>query len=1339
MQRLLLALALLLSPSFAEEEAPYEVAPLPEWAEGAPLSGPVEAMLSDTESLPTETGDTAQVLLLENTWTLGEDGVPVTRYRMIYRVLVRDPGYWGQATASWRPWQEERPSLQARVISRDGREWTLDPRTISEVSDDTRSGAAASGESRLVAPLPGLGVGSVVEIVTERRQTAPPLPGLLGADYVFGLRSTRVAHERLVLDVPVDSPLRFTASGLEIEPSERREDGRRRISWTLDAQDKNGAPPELLPFEVNALKAVSWSSQASWAPGAASLHALVEASLEGADVAALAQELRAGAQGREATIDALLRGLRARVRPLYRNLTDDVLAPQTPADTLKRGTGDALDQATLLVALLRASGIEAEVGLLIGGGPGIDPEQPEPQRLDHALVRVPGEPVTWVEVLEAGFAPDVLPWWIEGRRVLMARAEGPALEQLPRSSSADNADHIELQYDLRGRLDASMRYREWGSGRANAAERAGLAGLGEQAWAERQPLWARYELGVEGEVRGGYQPTSTLSEPLVLEVEADASVFAHLEDETLSLRLPAAPQARVNALRQELGQHADEEREYDLQVAPERTEATVTLQLPPGFAEAELPEDVELRLGPLLYTRVVRVEGERLTARIVFDTGDGRLSPEQGREAVERLRRLNAEKNLSKFSLRSAAGEALAEGAHGEALIAARALAEAHPDAPVVALRHARLLSRLRLRDLAIAETERALALKPALFEAWVLLSKLRLQDRWGREGLGDWDLAGARAAADKAVALRPEDPHALGQVLRAYLTSPAGYYLGPGVPLETVAAQMDALREAWPEDEYFPLETAARALMLYTGRAAEVATLESSADGSVEAAVAVTEGPRAAVARIEEAPEAIRAKLAKNTAGVLITMRRYEEAAAIELALVEADDRDAWLLGAQRVEQLGRARSDEAKALRAALPALIRGEALPDTLLMSPEVRAAVEGDIARASAWSRVPPRALADALLSQAELSAEGKVREGRVLRVDLSPLGVEAPWIWLLQREGRALRVRAVTHAQRAVVAAEALEQGRPALARALVLPWAEARRASIPELPLKLRQRYEDLYALVDPARAEEPGWVEAVTGRVLEWEGLEAPRALALSEAALAAGMRDLELLRYRWYLAKDLGEQLEETGRAFAEALPEAKRLDKIKVLASSGLREEAEAAIAARWSNPQAPDALRARSWIAELDGDLETHVGALVDLAEAHEADDADLSVLAWATLFLPELPEDALEYAQRAQDMLGYPSYYLQRVEACVRLARGEGDEAWALLDKQLGRDREAPDEGWRMVQAGLAYSWGLPELAESLLAEVDENTAHFTRYGLAQRWLEAGTARMATPWEAAEED
>src|SRR4029450_7388759 len=97
-------------------------------------------------------------------------------------------------------------------------------------------------------------------------------------------------------------------------------------------------------------------------------------------------------------ISKVVERLHREVRYTGVEFADARLIPEYPAETLRRRFGDCKDKSTLLVAALRASGIEAYLALLSAGDArDVSPDLPGIGIFDHAIVYVPGAQDLWID------------------------------------------------------------------------------------------------------------------------------------------------------------------------------------------------------------------------------------------------------------------------------------------------------------------------------------------------------------------------------------------------------------------------------------------------------------------------------------------------------------------------------------------------------------------------------------------------------------------------------------------------------------------------------------------------------------------------------------------------------------------------------------------------------------------------------------------------------------------------------------------------------------------------------------------------------------------------------
>ncbi len=159
------------------------------------------------------------------------------------------------------------------------------------------------------------------------------------------------------------------------------------------ARDVPAAPFEQgMPGASSSRAYVHLSTEAGWGEVDARYRKLLQG--RDAPTAALAQLAREWTQGAttdEEKVGRLYAEVAHRTRYVGLEFGTHSFQPEQPAITLSRGYGDCKDKATLLIALSRALGIEANLTLVRTRQSGdIEPEPASLAIFDHALVYLPG-------------------------------------------------------------------------------------------------------------------------------------------------------------------------------------------------------------------------------------------------------------------------------------------------------------------------------------------------------------------------------------------------------------------------------------------------------------------------------------------------------------------------------------------------------------------------------------------------------------------------------------------------------------------------------------------------------------------------------------------------------------------------------------------------------------------------------------------------------------------------------------------------------------------------------------------------------------------------------------
>src|SRR5258707_1422756 len=165
-----------------------------------PFSDP-KAILDAAAAVPADDAGVV-VLLDEERYAFDASGSATLTEHLVYRV-ANDSGVerWSTVEALWAPWYQDKPTIQARVIARDGSVHELDARALSETPAPDESLDLFSDNPVLRAPLPAVSVGSVVEQVITYKDNNPMIASGRTGRFFFG-RGVPVHRARLVVGTP---------------------------------------------------------------------------------------------------------------------------------------------------------------------------------------------------------------------------------------------------------------------------------------------------------------------------------------------------------------------------------------------------------------------------------------------------------------------------------------------------------------------------------------------------------------------------------------------------------------------------------------------------------------------------------------------------------------------------------------------------------------------------------------------------------------------------------------------------------------------------------------------------------------------------------------------------------------------------------------------------------------------------------------------------------------------------------------------------------------------------------------------------------------------------------
>lgn len=827
----------------------------------------------------------AVVLRDEHEVSLDEEGRATVRWRRVYVVQADDEEDWSEIYASWRASYQDRPVVRARVISPTGAVTELDPALVTDAP--RRATGAARDRRHLQARLPTLQRGAVVEqqITTVDRE---PLwrPGVVATT---------------VLDswLPVSSTLiTYSAPAKRVRPVERRlpagtrkrhhvAGGRETWSYEIGALPARAGVQLGVPHDVVVSPYVGIATAASWEAVARGYRKQLDQQIAAGPFDLPAELPRA------ATIEAvhaIAAWVHRKVRSTEVPFGEGPLVPLTPAEAVQRATGNGLDKAALLLALLRQAGLRADLVLVdtqvdfdTEPGHGPDPDLPGMGVFGHALVRtrIAGRDV-WIDPTEELARPGQLAEQALGRRALVIADDTRGLSVTPAPAPADNlirevrtfvaseAGPAQLTQVIssRGVFDIEQRHR--------VRDARGDA------------LKTMLEHAVSSVFVGTLERfTSTsaedLSQPFELTLTVKDAHRVYTDREQIDIYLH--PVAALAELPWMLMRQPDVARTHDFVWSRAHTyEVENRIVLPPGFAPpAPEPERIR-RLGTATLSERRSVDGQTLIVAFRFDSGKQRLTPAELtalQTAVAELKDevLHIKVEQKAFTLSHA-------GKHREAIAECERLIALHPKEAVHRQQLAMVLLRAGVGEAARREARKAVALAPGDADPLAVLGWVLSFDTLGRQYSFDWDRAGALAALEQARKLDPRHRGAAVELALVLQRDREGQLFEAGADLRGAAEAWRASLALEKLDEH---ALALAQVLLWSGQFAEAEKVARTAAATEErdrwivAAVAGRAGGAAAIRAASDLRSgASRLELLKMAGWSSMMLRQYDAGRAL-------------------------------------------------------------------------------------------------------------------------------------------------------------------------------------------------------------------------------------------------------------------------------------------------------------------------------------------------------------------------------------------------------------------------------------------------------------------------
>ena len=1310
------------------------------WDEPA-FSVPARDLLQAATTFKHERVTAVVVLLDERRFVLDEQHRLTTISRLIYRIDSPDGvERWAASTAHWQPWHQAKPTIRARVITLDGQEHEIDQKLLSDAANRSEDNQVYDDSHTLEGPLPAVAIGAVIEEEITVRDEKPFFPA--GSVYrEFIGRPMPVLRTRIVVDAPESLPIKHRMQLLpKAVVQEVRAGG--RVQWTVEHGliDGMSEMDSNLPPDAPSWPSVEFTSATSWEAVAAAYRGMTEARIRNDDAKPLLAGLKTVRNPTREYIAKVVERLHREVRYTGVEFADARLIPEYPAETLRRRFGDCKDKSTLLVAALRASGIEAYLALLSSGDDqDVSPDLPGLGMFDHAIVYVPGTPDLWIDATAEYTRVGTLPPADTDRLALVIRDGEKTLTRTPGMSSQNNRqmetrDVFLAEYGPARVIETTETYgtiegefRSWYAGADNKSRLDDLQSYVRNAY--RAKALEKYE----------HTASTDFSKPYSMSLEMKDAPVGFTDLHT------AAVGIKVSNIASRLPSYFDDRLDEDEKAAPRTadvvfepfvTEWQYRIHPPVGFQARKLPADAVQTLGPARLKSEFRLAADgTVNATWRFDTVKRRYTPAETNSLLAALRELNgAETLLVSFDQ---VGVALrTEGDFKGALRANDELVAKYPRKAVHRLRSATALLEAGLGTRAQKEALAATKLEPKSALAWKTLGWMLQHDAVGRRFGDGFDRAGALAAYHKAQVLDPDNSDISADLAVLLEHDAYGVRYSPNADLNEAISNYQLRRVLLSEEDAKDDSYANNLLyaLLYAHRYSELReSLRKLPPGATQraltlAAIGAENGGAKALefARSLSTDEADRRAALASAGNLLVRLREYSSAAD----LIEASTRGQTTTAAstQRIAMLRKTQRNDGKAIPAVDP---RGVVLrwlvellsvqnsedglrkllapgSEFVVASPDFVAARRGIIS-GQRKQDLPYEVASDILFSNVRVNVEGDDAGG--YRVQLRMTGDTQTFY--VVKVGAAYRILSTESllGPLALKAQERAEAGDFAGARRW-LDWARVeQRLSSTDDPLAGPSfaRAWTVGAESDLAAAR------AATAMLLADSGM-AERALPLLVAARgaeadAARKLSLDLALARVYLDLERWPDLRDVATRLVAAVPNSAQAVRYQQWAQIQLAQWDAVEKAARERLARLPDDSLAREILvrrAEARGEFRAISGIMQPLIDSGRATASDYNQYAWTSLLTQPVDERAVEAARMAYDETQGNSYAIAHTLACVYAATGKPREARDLLLKgmdMVGIDR--PDNSAWYGFGLVAEAYGDSESARDYYAKVEK--------------------------------
>lgn len=497
-----------------------------------------------------------------------------------------------QMVFPFTPGEDRVEILEAEVIHADGRRSR--PTAVFDHRPGKQSGVYTLTALKVVR-FDALTAGDVVHI--QLRQDEVGERNVFG-DFFGVLLPLSSPVPKARVEVVVDAPAarELYAHGERVGPPTRTTDaetGRQTLSWSVKGLPAIPLEPEMPGYGdvgayVNVSTFASWKALADW------YRDLVLPQLPlSPELAAITEGLVADKATTRDKVAAIQRWVVKKTRYVGIEFGIHGFKPYKVTEIVKRGYGDCKDKASLLVAMMRHVGVDAEFVLVRTRDLGSLADTPATLwNFNHAIAYVPGLD-QYIDGTSEFAGLGELPDLDQGALVLRIdlfdpTSAAPTLTHIPVAPPEVNASVARTTYTVSANGDATARFDETIAGGDAPTLRGRLQ---DEAQRDERIAALIAEQHPGAEVTNiAYANLDTLGEPVRITLEARLPGFGRRSGDTLEIPVTLSPGQLLerygvlaNRLQPLVIEHTEREDEHAL------------VNLPPGLGSPTLPPPVELK------------------------------------------------------------------------------------------------------------------------------------------------------------------------------------------------------------------------------------------------------------------------------------------------------------------------------------------------------------------------------------------------------------------------------------------------------------------------------------------------------------------------------------------------------------------------------------------------------------------------------------------------------------------------------------------------------------------------------------------------------------------------